>query len=123
MISRMHSASVIVANQDTALDFYVNTLGWKKVHDDPMGPDIRFLTVVPPGGSTELVLAPLEWYGGVNTRQDSGITLVADDIDATYKTLTERGVKFEKPVEVMPWGQKATWFFDIDGNKFFLAEE
>jgi len=32
-------------------------------------------------------------------------------------------VTFKQPVEVMPWGDKATWFYDLDGNEFFLVEE
>ena len=35
---------------------------------------------------------------------------------------TERGVKFKEPIAMMPWGAKATWFYDPDGNEFFLAE-
>ena len=52
----------------------------------------------------------------------AGITLVAPNIDATYARLTARGVRFKQPVAVMPWGEKATWFSDLDGNEFFLVE-
>ncbi len=47
---------------------------------------------------------------------------MSPDIDATYETLTARGVAFKTPVAVMPWGTKATWFFDPDGNEFCLTE-
>lgn len=56
MITKIHSATVIVADQDTALDFYVNTLGWEKRQDAEVGPGYRFLTVAPAGGDAELVL-------------------------------------------------------------------
>jgi len=46
----------------------------------------------------------------------------ATDIDGTYATLVGRGVDI-KPVEPMPWGPKATWWTDPDGNTFFLIEE
>jgi hypothetical protein len=36
--------------------------------------------------------------------------------------LSARGVKFKGPVELMPWGSKATWFYDPDDNEFFLTE-
>ena len=124
MISHIHSATVVVADQDAALDFYVNTLGWEKAMDAPMGDGMRWLTVVPPGATTQLVLALPSWRGADNTpSKDSGISLVAPDIDAAYETLAARGVRFKEPVAVMPWGQKATWFYDLDGNEFFLAEE
>ena len=121
MFSRIHSATISVNDQDAALDFYVNTLGWEKAMDSMMGPDMRWITVVPPGAATQLVVAHKSWASepGGNT----GISLITPDIDATYATLTARGVKFKEPVAMMPWGQKATWFSDPDGNEYFLVEE
>ncbi|MFL5761278.1 MAG: VOC family protein [Thermomicrobiales bacterium] len=122
MISKIHSTTIGVADQDKALDFYVNTLGWEKALDNMIGAEDRFLSVVPPGAQTQLVLAPLRWFGE-NYSKETGISFTTRDIDATYKTLSERGVTFEGPVQDMPWGQKATWFYDLDGNKFFIVEE
>jgi catechol 2,3-dioxygenase-like lactoylglutathione lyase family enzyme len=123
MISHIHSTTIAVADQDAALDFYVNTLGWQKAIDNPMGPEMRFVTVVPPGATTQLVLGHESWFSDGPSPSRGGISLVTPDIDATYETLTRRGVQFKQPVEVMPWGQKATWFSDPDGNEFFLVEE
>lgn len=124
MISHIHSTTTSVADQDAALDFYVNTLGWEKALDSPMGESMRFLTVAPPGATTQLVLGHESWFGDeFPAPARSGISLIAPDIEATYETLTERGVKFKGPVETMPWGQKAVWSYDPDGNEFFLVEE
>ena len=123
MISRIHSTTITVADQDAALDFYVNTLGWGKDIDQQMGPDTRFLTVVPPGAETQIVLGHASWFGDEPAPSKRGITLVSPDIDATYTTLNERGVRFKGPLEAMPWGAKGTWFFDLDDNEFFLTEE
>ena len=124
MISHIHSTTVVVADQDAALDFYVNTLGWEKAMDAPIGPEMRWLTVVPPGATTQLALAHTSWAGeGKTPGGHSGISLVTPDIDATYETLSAGGVRFKESVAVMPWGRKATWFYDLDGNEFFLAEE
>jgi catechol 2,3-dioxygenase-like lactoylglutathione lyase family enzyme len=122
MITHIHSTTIVVSDQDAALDFYVNTLGWEKAFDNSM-PGMRFLTVVPPGATTQLVLGLPSWYGGERAPGGhTGISLVSNDIDADYEALTARGVKFKDPVSVMPWGQKATWFYDLDGNEFFLAD-
>ncbi len=121
MISHIHSTSIAVADQDAALDFYVNSLGWEKAMDAPFGPEMRWLTVVPPGATTQLVLAHVSWGGEAGGH--TGISFSTPDIDATYESLSARGVRFKVPVAVMPWGQKATWFYDLDGNEFFLAEE
>jgi uncharacterized glyoxalase superfamily protein PhnB len=86
-------------------------------------PGMRFVTVAPRGAATQLALGVPDWFGGARTPGGhTGISLIADDIDADYETLTARGVKFKDPVSVMPWGQKATWFYDLDGNEFFLAD-
>src|SRR3954463_6739970 len=107
MITRIHSTTIVVSDQDAALDFYVKTLGWEMAMDNPMGPGMRWLTVVPPGAVTQLVLSHKSWYKeghpALSRGGETGISLVASDIDATFATLTERGVKFKKPVEVMPW--------------------
>jgi predicted enzyme related to lactoylglutathione lyase len=122
MISYIHSTTIVVSDQSAALDFYVNVLGWEKAMDNPMGPEMRWLTVVPPGAQTQLVLAHPGWYESeVIPGKSTGISLVTPNIEATYETLKERGVKFKQPVTDMPWGAKATWFYDLDGNEFFLV--
>lgn len=124
MIVRIHATTVVVSNQDAALDFYVNTLGWTKVLDQQVGPEMRFLTVTPQSGGTELALADPHFApDGRQPGGYTGISLISSDIDADYATLSERGVEFSEPVQVMPWGAKGTWFRDPDGNQFFLAEE
>lgn len=39
-----------------------------------------------------------------------------DDVDAAYKTLTQKGVKFLKQPITRDWGQRTTYFRDPDGN-------
>jgi catechol 2,3-dioxygenase-like lactoylglutathione lyase family enzyme len=124
VISHIHSTTIEVADQDAALDFYVTTLGWEKTMDNPMGDGMRFVTVAPPSATTQIVLGHSGWFSGEYAPPSkAGISLVTPDIDATYETLTRRGVRFKEPVAVMPWGQKAAWFYDPDGNEYFLVEE
>jgi len=126
LINSIHSITVAVADQDKALDFYVNTLGWEKAMDSPMVPNMRWVTVAPPGAATQLALGHESWFSGEHAAARPGrvgISVIAPDIDATYATLVARGVKFKGPVEPMPWGAKATWFYDLDGNEFFLVNE
>jgi catechol 2,3-dioxygenase-like lactoylglutathione lyase family enzyme len=126
MITRIHSTTVLVSDQDKALEFYVGKLGWEKRADAPFGEvgESRWLTVAPQGAETELVLGVAADYDAkpVSAGVSSGISLTVEDLDSTYATLTERGVEFEKPPETMPWGAKAAWMKDPDGNTFFLSE-
>ena len=48
MITAIHTSTVFVTDQDKALDFYVNKLGFEKRMDQPMGPDNRWIEVAPP---------------------------------------------------------------------------
>ena len=130
MISYIHSATILVSDQERALDFYLETLGWEKRIDAMMGDGYRFVTVAPPGGQAELALGPVAVLGGDpgvgisrgrGMEGASGITFAVDDVDATYRTLAERGVRFSGPPEPMPWGDRATWLIDPDGNRFFFT--
>jgi hypothetical protein len=95
-----------------------------------MGPDYRFLTVAPVGSEAELVLGPahvpsVNPGAGITNGEPgvgpySDISLTVENVDETYQTLVDRGVRFAKPPEVMPWGDKATWMLDPDGNCFFF---
>jgi len=120
----IHSASAAVADQDASVAFYVDALGWEKAADSPIAGDMRWVTVVPPGSKTELALPDIRWFdGGVAPSKITGISIVTTDIDGDYAAWTARGVRFKGPVETMPWGDKATWFYDIDDNEFYLIEE
>lgn len=130
MIAYIHNTTIIVADQERALDFYVNTLGWEKRIDVVMGDNYRFLTVAPVGGQTELALGPSHIFdaepgsgvgAGPGMPGQTGITFGVEDVEETYRTLVERGVRFSGPLEDMPWGDKASWLFDPDGNGFFFT--
>lgn len=126
MMTHLHSTSVLVGDQDQALAFYVDTLGWEKRTDQRFGPDYRFLTVAPPGAATEVVLqvgsgehpAPLV----IDEMGGTGISVLTDDIAGDYAALTAQGVEFTQAPETMPWGDAATWFLDPFGNKYFLVQ-
>ncbi len=62
MISHIHATTIVVSDQDKALDFYVKVLGWDKTEDAPMGPGMRWLTVAPKGVATHISLSLPGWY-------------------------------------------------------------
>ena len=93
--------SVTVKDQDAALQFYTDILGFRKMADIPMG-TFRWLTVVSPDGieGVELVLEPND-FPPTQTYQkalfDSGkpaIALISKDIVADYNRLKKLGVIF-----------------------------
>jgi catechol 2,3-dioxygenase-like lactoylglutathione lyase family enzyme len=103
-------ASIMVDDQDRALSFYTDKLGFQKKEDIPMGP-YRWLTVTSPDGAdgVELVLEPLGFPPArVYQRAlfDAGIPATAfltSDIHSEFARLRERGVVFRgEPVASGP---------------------
>ena len=128
MIKYIHSATILVTDQDRAIDFYVNTLGFEKRDDRPYGDPpgaSRWVVVAPPGAQTALALArPEDMGAGADAGGGyKGISLIADDVNATYEELSARGGAFTAQPQRMPRGALATWFTDPDGNSFFLTEQ
>jgi catechol 2,3-dioxygenase-like lactoylglutathione lyase family enzyme len=93
--------SVMVKDQEAALSFYTDILGFKKMADIPLGKD-RWLTVVSPEGleGVEMVLEPLGFPPARDYQKalrEAGIpatAFISKDIQAEYSRLKERGVKF-----------------------------
>ena len=121
-------ASITVDDQDKALRFYTNQLGFEKKHDIPMGP-YRWLTVTSPEGmaGVELVLEPLAFPPSKTYQQalfEAGIpatAFISADIDGEYRRLKERGVTFRgEPKNMGPF--TAVLFEDGCGNLINLVQ-
>lgn len=92
--------SIFVQDQQEALDFYTNVLGFRKGNDIPAG-EYRWITVASPeGGDAELSLEP-NANPAAKTYQEAlfeqGIPIAAfevDDLEADCGRLKERGVRF-----------------------------
>ncbi|MGP4039170.1 VOC family protein [Gracilibacillus sp. D59] len=93
--------SIFVDNQDKALEFYSETLGFVKKHDVPTG-EFRWLTLVSPEEQkgTELLLEPNNHPAAKEYQEKlfaEGIPVTmfgVEDIHAEYKRLMDKGVKF-----------------------------
>ncbi|MFD6953381.1 bleomycin resistance protein [Nocardiopsis sp. TSRI0078] len=105
---RIHLTSVFVDDQDKALRFYTDVLGFVKKTEVPVGED-RWLTVVSPENpeGTELLLEPAGHPAVKPYREalvEEGIPATAfavDDVRAEFDRLSERGVRFtQEPLEM-----------------------
>ncbi|HVU77043.1 MAG TPA: VOC family protein [Gaiellaceae bacterium] len=113
---------VTVADTDRAIGFYVDKLGFEKVVDEPMGPDMRWVEVAIPGTPTTIALAPPppgRDAGGAQT----GIVLDTTDIDADHAALKAAGVDVDDEVSRMGAPvPPLLWFRDPDGNTLMIAQ-
>ena len=105
---RISHAGVFVSDQDKALKFYTETLGFVKKHDIPVG-EFRWLTVVSPDDpdGTELLLEPNDnpvsqtYQKGIFDQGIPAALFSVTDIRAEYEKLKSLGVAFTmEPTEV-----------------------
>ena len=97
-INAVGRVCVTVADTDRAIDFYVDTLGFEKVVDVPMGPDMRWVEVALPGTDDDdrarSAAARASEAGGSQT----GICLDTSDVDADHAALKAAGVDVDDEV-------------------------
>jgi catechol 2,3-dioxygenase-like lactoylglutathione lyase family enzyme len=135
-ISEVGAVFVPVADQDRALSFYVDTLGFEKVSDFPYGGDNRWVEVSPPGAANTIALVPRG--EGTPVRSDQTFCAFAtDDIEADHANLRASGVDVD--AEIATKGNRrsglvsldasvadpipAQFFFrDADGNRFLVVQ-
>ena len=119
MIRGISIASIPVRNQDAALKFYTEKLGFKVVTDQPMGDGQRWIELLIPGAESRLALfTPKGHRDRIGSFQP--LTFWCDDVFTTAKTLKERGVEFAQEPKKEVWGTMAI-FKDPDGNQFVIS--
>lgn len=112
--------SIPVTDQDRALTFYSQKLGFKVVTDQPFGNGQRWIELQPSGSETLIVLfTPPGKESQIGTFQNVAFT--SDDVEKDYKELRDRGVEFVEPAKKSDWGGIQAIFKDPDGNTFVLA--
>ncbi|MFJ5263738.1 VOC family protein [Streptomyces sp. NPDC088387] len=120
---RIHLTQVFVEDQEKALRFYTDTLGFVKKHDVPLGGEARWLTVVSPEApeGTELLLEP-SGHPAVKPYKsalvEDGIpaaSFAVDDVQAEYERLRALDVHFtQQPLGM--GGVTTAVFDDTCGN-------
>ncbi len=112
--------SVPVADQERALAFYTDVLGFSVVYDAPFEGGLRWIQLVPPGGGATIAL--VDWFDAMPPGSLQGTVLGSADVDADYAALSERGVEFSAPPADAFWGRH-TEFADPDGNGWILMQD
>jgi catechol 2,3-dioxygenase-like lactoylglutathione lyase family enzyme len=126
---RIYITSVLVDDQERALRFYTDVLGFQKKNDIPLGGGARWLTVVSPDDpqGTELLLEPDAHPAAGPFKAalvDDGIpatSFAVDDVQAEFERLSGLGVRFtQEPVEMGP--VTTAVFDDTCGNLIQIAK-
>jgi catechol 2,3-dioxygenase-like lactoylglutathione lyase family enzyme len=118
-ITDVGGVAVSVSDQDDALRFYVERLGFEVVRDIPLGEGGRWVQVAPRGGRVSIALVAAGDGGAAGI--DTGITLATSDAAADHAALAAGGVEVD---ELLRWpGVPVMFSFrDPDGNQLKVME-
>jgi catechol 2,3-dioxygenase-like lactoylglutathione lyase family enzyme len=119
MIRGIKFVGIPVRDQDAALKFYTEKLGFKVVTDQPFTDKQRWIELLIPGAESGLALFTPP---GQEERigQFQPISFWCDDVFAAARTLKSKGVTFAQEPKTEVWGSIAI-FKDPDGNQFALS--
>ena len=119
--------SVLVLDQDAAIEFYTGKLGFEMVEDKAFG-ESRWVTITPSKKqdlTLALELAATDVDKAVVGKQAGSHALLALDTSdclADYHHMKALGVRFLSEPQSGPWGT-GVQFEDLYGNKLFLSQE
>ena len=118
-ISDVHTIGVNVTNQDDAIEFYVDALGFEKRLDATINPTMRWIEVAPPGATTSIALIAID--GPPAATAETGVRFTVPDAEAEHAAMRARGVNVG---DVLRWeGVPPMYTFDDpDGNRFEIVE-
>ena len=118
-IRGVRTVTVPVSDHGTALDFFVDTLGFEVRIDVWASPTMRWAEVAPPGSAVTLALVGRE----PGTRGvDTGIRFAVPDAELEHDSLRGKDVRIG---EVLRWHGVPPMFTveDPDGNRFVVVED
>jgi catechol 2,3-dioxygenase-like lactoylglutathione lyase family enzyme len=121
-LSKIGTVVIPVTDQDRAIEFYVDKLGFEKRADVPFGNGYRWVEVAPADAVTTIAIVPPP-PGKPTGNVETGIGLHTDDIDALHADLKDKGVDVDDEVSRM--GDPVPpllWFRDPDGNTLMVVE-
>jgi catechol 2,3-dioxygenase-like lactoylglutathione lyase family enzyme len=120
-VSKIATVVVPVSDQERAIEFYVDTLGFEKRTDIPFGNGYRWVEVAPGDAVTTIAIVPPP-PGKPSGNVETGIGLYTDDIDAYHADLKEGGIDVD--AEISRMGDPVPplfWFRDPDANTLMVV--
>ena len=118
-ITEVRTVGIPVDDQDRALAFYVDKLGFEKRMDASFGEGERWVEVAPRGAATSIALVRAS--DALSAGIDTGLRLASEDAAADHATLRTLGVDVDP--EVIPNPVPMFPFRDPDGNRLIIVEQ
>ena len=135
-IRQVATVFVPVADQERALRFYLDKLGFEKRADFPYGHGSRWIEVAPPGSTNTISLVPPS-EGKSTGGDETHCAFATEDIEADHRAFRARGIDVDP--EIARQGKRRSglvsleatigdpvpsqfFFRDLDGNRFLLVQ-
>lgn len=119
VISHVKFVSIPTRDQDRALAFWTERVGFRILTDQPFDDKQRWIELRIGSSDTRIVLFVFDGQGPQPGTAFNG-AFACDDVHRTYQELVARGVEFVESPQKQPWGTFAV-FKDPDGNQFVLS--
>ena len=120
MIINIATAAVYVEDQNEAVTFWTEKVGFVVHREKSMSPEARWIEVGPKGAQSCLVIFPKTMMANWKERKPS-IVFDCNSVSETYREMNARGVTFTQTPQNMGWGPFAI-FTDPEGNSYGLRE-
>ncbi len=119
-IKEVGTVIVPVSDQDRAIEFYTDKLGFEVRTDSAYGDGDRWVEVAPAGAATTIALVPPREGQSVGVPTNMGLS--TEDVDADHASLKERGADVDDVLR-MPDPVPPMFFLrDQDGNQIFVVQ-
>jgi len=116
-LTDIRTVAVPATDQERAVAFYVDRLGFEKRMDAEIEEGFRWIEVAPPGARVSIAIITAQGGAGV----DTGIRLTTPDAAAEHASMREKGIEVDDLLE-MPGVPPMFTFRDGDGNTLYVVE-
>ncbi len=118
MIKGLKFAGIPTRDQAKAVAFWTDKVGFRVMTDQPLG-NQRWIELAIGKSDTRIVLFTPDGHEDRIGGFFNG-SFACDDVEATWRQMTAKGVEFSSPPKKEHWGTSAI-FKDADGNSFVLS--
>ncbi|MCC5859162.1 MAG: VOC family protein [Ectothiorhodospiraceae bacterium] len=122
MLRYVKFSELAVEDQDRAIAFYTEKIGFEVAQDSQYKEGWRWVELAIPGAATRVLLTK---QSNDHEKGVPRLVLVADDVQRTYENLSSKGVRFTQAPTQAPWnpGEVFAQFEDSEGNGVVLGSE
>jgi catechol 2,3-dioxygenase-like lactoylglutathione lyase family enzyme len=120
MLRHVKFANLPVADQDRALAFWRDKLGFTVAADEPYGEGFRWIELELPEAQTRIVFARRR---DTTLSEEPDLIVICDDVDESFGELKAKGVEFTQAPTAAPWrpDERYALFRDSEGNLVMLG--